>query len=154
MDKIKELDERLTRIENKQKSTMFEIEKRLVQLESMDIEKRIEKRLQELEDVLMLIQLENKKLKEFSELPVGQPSPVPQNINRRLDEIEERLSSIKMLVEMKKIENLENFLSKEITEIDRRISGLEDAVYHKHTPHIHEVGKTGLIKELEKILND
>jgi DNA repair exonuclease SbcCD ATPase subunit len=87
-DKVKELEERLDKLENRLKVTFLEVEKRF---ESFKEEQpvTIEDRLQELEDLLLLIQLEVTKLKDRSgplEFSVGAAAP---DINERLNKLEE-----------------------------------------------------------------
>ncbi len=57
------LEDRLTRLENRTKSNFFEIEKRFADLSEKG-EGGSQERMQEIEDLLMLIQLENTKMKE------------------------------------------------------------------------------------------
>jgi len=88
------MEEKLVRLETRMKTNFFEIEKKLVSLEesSPDV---LNERIRELEDLLLLLQLENIRIKEkFSssdilqsaqeerlELPRALPSDVEERLN-------------------------------------------------------------------------
>ena len=92
-DKTAEIEERFARLEEKLRVTFLEIDKRLPKPEEHK-ESPLEERIDELEDLLLLLQLENTKLKE----KVGEGldfgiSPSAPGVNERLEKIEEELSS-------------------------------------------------------------
>lgn len=93
-DKIAELEERFNRLEEKLKVTFNEIEKRFSQLQQTP-ETNAEERIQELEDLLLLLQLESTKLKEKvgeGGLDFGITASGP-GVAERLERIETELSS-------------------------------------------------------------
>src|SRR3990172_9701180 len=66
--KLKDMEEALGRIENRNKSNFLEIERRLVKMETggtSDSANEATERIQEIEDLLLLIQFENTKMKEM-----------------------------------------------------------------------------------------
>src|SRR3989338_5088961 len=87
---IKDLEDKLDRLENRIKATFLEIEKRL---ESMKTEEpfalSIETRIQELEDLLLLVQLEVTKIRERpADMDFGLAPQIP-NIEDRMRRLEE-----------------------------------------------------------------
>lgn len=142
-----DIGERLARLENRMKTSFFEIERRLVNLETSS-SAALGERIQELEDLLLLLQIENMKIKEKTagEVDVTNPdleqrlqmleSPrgLPGDIEERLNYIENKISSIKgkgdELLE-DRLNELESRISatgrvyKEVSEIERRLSDIE-----------------------------
>lgn len=92
-DKIAELEERFNKLEEKLRVTFSEIERRFGQLQQTP-ETNAEERIQELEDLLLLLQLESTKLKEKvgEGLDFGITPNVP-DVSERLNSIESELSS-------------------------------------------------------------
>ena len=92
-DKVAEMEERINRLEEKLKVTFVEVEKRLNERQQTP-EMNIDERIQELEDLLLLLQLENTKLKEkvHEGLDFGIVPSVP-DISERLTRIETEIGS-------------------------------------------------------------
>ncbi len=87
------LDDRLTRLENRIKSNFFEIEKKFAELSEKESPQG-EHRIQEMEDLLMLIQLENTKIKE--KLGSQEALAAPDgDMSDRVARIESELGEIK-----------------------------------------------------------
>lgn|SRR3989338_3776133 len=136
-DKVVELDERLNRLEEKLKLTFIEIEKRMTQQqpqETVDFGDRID----ELEDLILLLQLENTKLRE----KVGEGldfgiSPTAPDISERLTRIESEISSrVNMVAEDVHDES-----------VHARINELESKI-NSPIPEDHPIHQN--VKELEK----
>lgn len=91
VDKVAEMEERINRLEEKLKLTFVEIEKRLNERQSPEV--NMDERIQELEDLLLLLQLENTKLKEkvHGGLDFG-IVPNSPDISERLNRVETELS--------------------------------------------------------------
>ena len=93
VDKVAELEEHFNRLEEKLRVTFVEIEKRLNERQQTP-EMNIDDRIQELEDLLLLLQLENTKLKEkvHEGLDFGIVPNAP-DISERLNRVETELAS-------------------------------------------------------------
>lgn len=92
-DKLAEFEERFGKLEEKLKITFNEIERRFEQLQQPP-ETQLDERIQELEDLLLLLQLENTKLKEKvgEGLDFGITPNVP-DVSERVGRIEAELAS-------------------------------------------------------------
>ena len=92
-DKIAELEERINRLEERLKVTFVEIEKRMTQPEAAPVTDSND-RIDELEDLLLLLQLENTKLREKvgEGLDFGITPSVP-DISERLNRIESEVAN-------------------------------------------------------------
>ncbi len=92
-DKVQELEQRLDRLEERLKLTFTEIEKRLTQ-EKPPETASFEDRIDELEDLLLLLQLENTKLREKvgEGLDIG-ITPSAPDVSERLNRIESELGA-------------------------------------------------------------
>lgn len=93
-DKVTELEERLNRLEERLKLTFVEIEKRMTQPAAAAPTFDANDRIDELEDLLLLLQLENTKLKERvgDGLDFGITPSVP-DISERLNRIESEIAN-------------------------------------------------------------
>lgn len=86
----KDLEEKLERLENRLKSTFLEIEKRFESLKTEEpFALSIETRMQELEDLLLLQQLEITKIRDRVGDIGFSSEPVAPNIEERLRRVEE-----------------------------------------------------------------
>jgi hypothetical protein len=123
------IEERLDRLENKMKVGFFEVEKKLVKLETSS-SASMDERVQELEDLLLLLQLDNMRLKEkVSSTDTTQPDigervssmglseEVPSNIESRLNQIENKISSLKT--------GGNEFSEERLDETEKRLSSVE-----------------------------
>jgi chromosome segregation ATPase len=89
------IEDRLSRIENRNKVNFFEIEKRLSAIESAkpDIEVNdINERMHELEDLILLLQVEISKLKDRLSGGPGIELPDLSEIEHKLDRLEGKIS--------------------------------------------------------------
>ncbi|MBI3190309.1 hypothetical protein HYZ41_01245, partial [archaeon] len=89
----KDLEEKLDRLENRLKSTFLEIEKRFESLKTEEpFALSIETRIQELEDLLLLQQLEITKIRDrVGDIGFGS-EPIIPNVEERLRRVEESIS--------------------------------------------------------------
>lgn len=91
MDDSQGADERLSRLENRIKTNFFEVEKRLAEMEQKGppAESVGEERLQEIEDLVLLLQLESAKIKEkLGTQDIIESAPL---LEQRIEKIEEKL---------------------------------------------------------------
>ncbi len=86
----KQLEDRFDRMENKLKTTFLEVEKRLVEIKQQPSD--VEDRIQELEDLILLMQLEITKLKEKTGTTAEFLTPESPNILERMNRMEEAMS--------------------------------------------------------------
>jgi DNA repair exonuclease SbcCD ATPase subunit len=120
-----EILEKLDQLENKMKTSLLEVEKRLVNLESAaptDISE-LKERMKELEDLQMLLELENVKLKEklgAGELEFG----IPETLDSRLKTIEQRIAELSK-VSAVEVKGIPKGLQERITTLERTIAGLK-----------------------------
>ena len=129
-----DIKKRLENLENRLKTNFFEIEKRLVNLESSPGKGgNLSERIQDVEDLLLLLQLENMKIREkigSTGIPEIHAVEDKSGLEERVNELEEKLSNMK---------------SGEVpTDIEDRLSALEE----KSTTDMSEK-----IKELEEKIN-
>jgi len=96
--KLKDVEEALARIENRNKSNFLEIERRLVKMETGGASgsggDEATERIQEIEDLLLLIQVENTKMKEM----LGGKELMEfdmRGLESRISEIETNIASLK-----------------------------------------------------------
>ena len=89
---LEDIDERLQRLEDRMRVNFFDIEKRLTNLESgaSDEISELKERIAELEDLQMLLELENTKLKE--NLGVGSEEIITKP--HGIEELEKRISTL------------------------------------------------------------
>lgn len=92
-DKLNELDERMNRLENKLKLSLFEAEK----LASQPKQESPEERILEMEDLILLMQLEITKIKDkiSQEIDVELTPKTSQSAEDRLTRIEEEIGNIR-----------------------------------------------------------
>lgn len=94
MDKIDSIEHRLERLEEKTKATFLEVERRLSAIpQHEDIPEAINERITEMEDLLLLAQIENSKLKERISGTQNIESAETGDINKRLQKLEDRTYS-------------------------------------------------------------
>lgn len=115
MDDSQGADERLSRLENRIKTNFFEVEKRLTEMEQKGTPEESvgEERLQEIEDLVLLLQLESTKINEklgtrdiigsgpvleqrIEKIEEKLGQGLPQNLEVRIAEIEKGFSSLKL----------------------------------------------------------
>jgi hypothetical protein len=114
----REIEERLKIMENKLRNNMFEIEKRLINMEHKEAPVTehvdVEERLQYLEDILLTLQIESEQLRQT----VMSGSFGHESFNEPVNT--DRIESGDM-----------DFIKKELANIDIRIQKLEDTIYHR-----------------------
>lgn len=87
------VEERLDRIENRYKLNFFDIERRLVELESVQggtDSKHLEDKMHELEDLVLILQVDLTKIKDSLKGGFGFEMPDLSALEHRLDELEKR----------------------------------------------------------------
>ncbi len=146
----KQLEERFDRMENKLRTTFLEVEKRLAELKAQPTD--TEDRIQELEDLILLMQLEITKVKERTGTSTEFLTPQGPDIAERLGRLEESLS---LKAEAPGPEEGEPLFGKEdITEmhgepvIGKKAPAKEEAAEE----HEEKPGKS-LLEEVQKILS-
>ena len=128
VDKLTELEERFNRLEEKLKITFIELEKRLNQQQLHDQpQTNVEDHIQEIEDLLLLLQLENTKMKEKIRdgLDFGIIPNVP-DVSERLTRVESELASHASAMPSQ-------------TEIETKIATLEERINSLQTPNTVEM---------------
>lgn len=122
----------------------------------------LKERVQELEDLLLLIEMENTQLKEKIVGSANLETPV--EVLSRLQKLEERVATAKEDDTgdlEKKISNAEEYLGKELAELDKRLARLEERVFHRAavperkapgTPQRYEEEESDILEEVQKIL--
>lgn len=165
MVSLDDIDKRLKRLEDKFKMNFFEIEKKFTDIGSKKAEPSgLEERIQYVEDLLLLIQVENEKLREMIISPSGKLYDQPEEADKedvsetkKISSDESRQKDVTSKPELihfedhgnldKRFENLERFLTKEISHLDERLRNLEDNVFHKAP-----LPEKNVLEELHKIL--
>lgn len=92
-DKLREIEERLNRLENKLKVSLFEMEKMVNQPKQ---EEPVDERLLEMEDLILLLQLENTKMKDKinQDIDIELTPKVSQSVEDRITRLEEEIGNI------------------------------------------------------------
>jgi|GEM_PF-2849486 len=93
-DKLRLLEDRLDRLEDKLRTTFLEVEKRFEETKSEESEvMTVEARIQEIEDLLLLLQLEITKMKEKTGGLDFSPTPVTDDVHERVAKLEAAVSA-------------------------------------------------------------
>ncbi|MFH0832447.1 MAG: hypothetical protein V1900_01850 [Candidatus Aenigmatarchaeota archaeon] len=101
--KLQDLEGRLIKLENRSKENFFEIEKKFTTFESKPAEglpEKVEERMHELEDLLLLLQVEYTKIKEAPPAPKAVAAPSVPVIST---DMEQRLARLESDVKAKPI---------------------------------------------------
>ncbi len=129
---LRELEDRFEQLENKLKTTFTEVEKRLDLLKVQPVD--IMDRIQELEDLILLMQLEITKLKDRVSISTDFLTPDSPGMMERLNRIEEAVS---------------------IKESDKDVPEEGESLFHpqadENSPQIIQK-ENSLLKEVQKIL--
>jgi len=169
MPDLEMLDEKLTRLENRVKTNFFEIEKKFAEL-SEKAPGGIEERLQEIEDLVLLVQLENTKIKEKSGNQ-GVATGTTDRISGLESAIKELKSAPPAADAVERLSKLESAISAQTSpEISARLSKLEGdinnlkAVSGKITPkeieddiakiNAHKIDLTNSILKFKSLKDD
>lgn len=176
MDKTKELESRLNRLEDRLKATFLEIEKRF---ESLNVSEPainiVEQRVQEIEDLLLLLQVDITKLKEtvgsgFEFNPVMTTAHTDTaSLNLRLKKLEAKMgtNNEESLVEkepakdkMEEVDARLREMHEKISTIDRgkQDSGISrqlDEIEHRleRLENEKEFSSAGVLEDVRKILH-
>jgi len=86
---VKRLDEKIDRLESKLKATFLEVDRRFEDVKTLPI--AIEDRLQELEDLILLMQLEITKIKDKTSVTTDFITPQTPDFSERITRVEEAL---------------------------------------------------------------
>ncbi|HLD39115.1 MAG TPA: hypothetical protein VJB05_02260 [archaeon] len=130
VDKLTELEERFNRLEEKLKITFIELEKRLNQQQLHDQpQTNVEDHIQEIEDLLLLLQLENTKMKEKIRdgLDFGIIPNVP-DVSERLTRVESELASHASAIPS------QSEIETKIATLEERINSLQPTNYVETRP--------------------
>lgn len=133
-DKTKELENRLNRLEDRLKATFLEVEKRF---ESLNVSEPavtvIEQRVQEVEDLLLLLQIEVAKLKEtvgsgfeFNPAMSSSTGNVP-GVNTRLKKMEDDIEILHQEKPSARYVSHEP-LSEKLEEVNTKLKELEENI--------------------------
>lgn len=87
---IKQLEERFDRLENKLRATFAEVERRFEEVKAQPL--GVEDRIQELEDLILMMQLEITKIKDRTSITTEFMTPDTPGMAERLNRLEEALS--------------------------------------------------------------
>lgn len=161
-DKVAELEERLNRLEERLKLTFVEIEKRMQPTQASPASLDVSDRIDELEDLLLLLQLENTKLKERvgEGLDFGITPNVP-DVSERLNRIESELGNKSVPVIEAGEEGGNPAISAKLAELEERINSIPSTTIkvpkdvEKHVKHQMEEDMRQMekrIKTLEALL--
>jgi exonuclease SbcC len=139
MADLRSLEDRLDRLESRSRNNFFEIEKKLNKLDELgkpQPQAELEERIQELEDLVMLLELENTKIKEkLSIEPLLEEPAATGDMDSRLRTLEEKISRLgdrepmeKGKIDPKVIEKISKFEDRiaAIAEIGDKVVELED----------------------------
>ncbi|MFA4819397.1 MAG: hypothetical protein WC613_00385 [Candidatus Aenigmatarchaeota archaeon] len=128
VDKLTELEERFNKLEEKLKITFIELERRLDQQQPQS-QSSSEDRIQELEDLLLLLQLENTKLKEKvgDGLDFGIIPNVP-GVSERLTRVESELAA------QTSATPIQSEIETKIATLEERINSLQTTNYVETRP--------------------
>ncbi len=162
MPDINNIESRLSKIEEKIKFNLFEIERRLIDLEAAK-PAMLEDRVQHVEDLLMLIQIENEKIKQMlaARFPAPAGAHVAADIEERLARLEERLpeGSLDQTPLSKQIEELDKCLSDAMENFNKRLISLEEhSSANKNENELNDksaskAGKKGVLEDVHSILH-
>ena len=153
-DKLKEIEERLNRLENKMKVSLFEVEK-LVNQQQPKQEEPIEERLLEMEDLILLLQLENTKMKDkiSQDIDIELTPKVSQSAEERISRLEEEIGNVtnpgvaREIKREKPVEEEEHVVRRRPE--DRRKKHEHEDMEEEETVRV----KGNVMEDLQKILN-
>ena len=153
-DKLKEIEERLNRLENKMKVSLFEVEK-LVNQQQPKQEEPIEERLLEMEDLILLLQLENTKMKDkiSQDIDIELTPKVSQSAEERISRLEEEIGNVtnpgvaREIKREKPVEEEEHAVRRRPE--DRRKKHEHEDMEEEETVRV----KGNVMEDLQKILN-
>ena len=153
-DKLKEIEERLNRLENKMKVSLFEVEK-LVNQQHPKQEEPIEERLLEMEDLILLLQLENTKMKDkiSQDIDIELTPKVSQSAEERISRLEEEIGNVtnpgvaREIKREKPVEEEEHVVRRRPE--DRRKKHEHEDMEEEETVRV----KGNVLEDLQKILN-
>jgi DNA repair exonuclease SbcCD ATPase subunit len=183
MDKVDELAERLERLEQKTKATFLEVEKRLAMVpQEISIPDAINERLNEMEDLLLLSQVENAKLRDKVAGTQNLQTFESGDLEKRVQRLEEhayaagetpllatdnspdaqiilnRIDSIEERLKAQKpvVKDVPDELKRRLTDLDTKIDKLEamEQIPRKYLDdRINSIGKD-VERNVERTLDD
>ncbi|MCX6815810.1 MAG: hypothetical protein NT120_03085 [Candidatus Aenigmarchaeota archaeon] len=157
-DKTKELEQRIDRIESKLKSTFLEIERRFAQ-KSEGAPLNVDERLQEFEDLILLMQLEITKLREKSAVDPDFGVKMSPDVEERLRKLEEAVAKDSHIVVSRPVQNvheeknidverkIKNTMPQDLDEIERRLKKIEQGRTET------TISSKSVLEDVKKILN-
>lgn len=154
-DKVHELEERLNRLEEKLKLTFVEIEKRLTQPQQNEqAPVTSDERIDELEDLILLMQLESTKLKEKvgDGLDFGITPNVP-DVSERLNRMEAEIASHSVPVATEGLPDGGDDLRAKIAELEEKINNIPTTMI-KVPKDVEKHVREALDKETRKDMHD
>ncbi len=159
-DKLREMEERINRMENKLKLSLFEVEKLVNQPKQ---EEPVEERLLEMEDLILLLQLEVTKIKDKvgQDIDVGLTPKVSQSVDDRITRLEEEISNTRQTEPAPEIQERESHLyddkpaHEEVHERQTHRGHGEKQLQKKRRDEEDETirVKGNVLEDLQKILN-
>ena len=181
MADAEKIDQRLSKLEDRIKDNFLDIEKKFQKIEGFlgeretgDVEivegkekitnmKELTDRIQELEDLLLLIEMENTKIKEKI---VGSANiETPVDVLTRIQKLEEKVAVTREITTEgleKKIGEIDEYISKEMAEFDKRLARIEDSASHEMPRTVKMMvekqpegyKRSNLLEEVQKILEE
>ncbi|MFC2143217.1 hypothetical protein ACFLQN_02355 [Candidatus Aenigmatarchaeota archaeon] len=165
VEKMEEdIKNRLKSLEEKSIYNFSEIERRLIELENSKSEV-IGDRLQHVEDLLLLMQVEGEKIKDILSsrlLDSTGGGRTEERIERLEKALEDRglqnvgssESSGNSDGMQKRFDDIERVITEQVTEIDKRLIRIEDHIFHNKKDINIESKPTGTLKEVQSIIDD
>jgi len=158
MPSVDDIEKRIRHLEDKFKYNFFEIEKRFAEIhpkETTAEPSNLADRVQYIEDLLLMVQVENEKLREmilsspknYTDEIHGVENPETRQKREDNPEENEELHYVERISIEKRFDNLEKFLTKEIAHLDERLRNIEDKVFNKTSPP-----EKNVLEELHHIL--
>lgn len=156
MPDLNNIESRLVKLEEKAKANFFEIDRRLIDIEATK-PTSAEERVRYVEDLLLLMQIENEKMKQI--LAMTHVVPVAENtslgeIEERLQRLEEHMpeSALEESPLSKKINDLDKCLSEALENFNKRLISIEENVSVKREKK-EQTENSGVLEEVHGILH-
>lgn len=152
-DEAKQLEERFERLENKLRATFLEVEKRFNELGQEP--HSMEERMQELEDLILLMQLEITKIKDRTSVTTEFLAPDTPGMAERLSRLEEAVGAKSAEPAQEKADEGEEPLGTAEEEPEAWAHGEQEERTEKEEPEAARPRARGksLLEEVQEILS-